>query len=70
MQGTMLYNFINSFIMKFLTRLFFCTFVFVFSSCEPEEMPDQPVINSDVINTGDVYGDTGNEGAVNDKKGT
>ena len=54
--------------MKFLTRLFFCTFVIVFSSCEPEEMPDQPVINSDVINPGDFVGDTGNEGDVIDDK--
>lgn len=52
--------------MKFLTRLFFCTFVFICFSCEPEELPEQTVINND----GDVYGDTGNEGDVNDEKGT
>ena len=56
--------------MKILTRLFFCTFVIVFSSCEPEEMPSQPVITSDEIQPGEVFGDTGGneQDVIDDKK--
>lgn len=60
---------INPFIMKILTRLFFCTLVTVFFSCEPEEMPLETENNYRETLPIEVFGDTGgNEGDVIDDK--
>ena len=56
--------------MKILTKLLFCIFVIVLSSCEPEELSSEPVINSEEIKPGDIFGDTGGneEDVIDDKK--
>ena len=56
--------------MKFLTRLFFYTFVFTFFSCDPDGLPTDSNKNevkpSSIIK---AYGDTGgNEGDIIDGK--
>lgn len=55
--------------MKTLSRFFFCTFtVALFFSCEPEEMPMEPIGNNEEIAPTEIFGDTGNQGDVIDDK--
>lgn len=55
--------------MKTLSRFFFCIFtVALFYSCEPEEMPMEPVGNNEEIAPTEIFGDTGNQGDVIDDK--
>lgn len=57
--------------MRILSKLFFCIFaVTFFYSCEPEEMPVEPIGQDQEIPTTEIFGDTGGneEDVIDDKK--